>query len=167
METLRKASVSPVNLVHKCTTDVKFQGYDIPKGTHIFGNIHDAHHDPEVWGDPEVFRPERFLTPDGTSIVKHESLIPFSTGKRVCIGKTFARDSLFLFITNLAHTFHILPPEAPEEMPTMEIKFGQLTLGPVSSMMCMKERHQENELSPLDFISTPIISNSVNRSYQG
>ena len=41
-----------------------------------------------VWGlDSKKFRPERFLSPDETKVIKHEALVPFSVGKRVCPGK--------------------------------------------------------------------------------
>ena len=37
--------------------------------------------DPEYWGDPETFRPERFLNTDG-SYRKDERFIPFGKGER-------------------------------------------------------------------------------------
>lgn len=36
--------------------------------------------DPEIWGDPENFRPERFISKDGT-FKKDEHLMPFGYGK--------------------------------------------------------------------------------------
>jgi len=147
-ETLRLASVSPVNLVHQCTEDVKFHGYDIPKGTHIFGNLYYSHHDPEVWGDPEVFRPERFLSPDETTVIYQESFLAFSTGRRACIGKYFALDSLFLCTANLAHNFHICPSEG-NGVPgsSLNIKYGGLSLKPESSTMILKERLGNSEIN--------------------
>lgn len=37
------------------------------------------HMDPDVWEDPEVFRPQRFLAEDG-SLLKPPEFIPFQTG---------------------------------------------------------------------------------------
>ena len=69
------------------------------------------------WGDGEVFRPERFLDSSGCC-KKDERLIPFSTGKRQCLGETLARAELFLFFTSLLAVFDILPEvdgEPPSE----------------------------------------------------
>jgi hypothetical protein len=46
------------------------------------------HYDPKIWGDPETFRPERFLSPDGKSFKKHEALLAFSVGNRQCLGNS-------------------------------------------------------------------------------
>lgn len=43
-------------------------------------NLYSVHMDPEYWGDPENFRPERFINADGT-FRKDERMIPFGKGK--------------------------------------------------------------------------------------
>jgi len=43
------------------------------------------HHDPDLWGDPEIFRPERFLKEDG-QLAKDISL-PFGFGKSTSSNK--------------------------------------------------------------------------------
>jgi methyl farnesoate epoxidase/farnesoate epoxidase len=60
----------------------EYEGYLFPKNHAVFINLHAAHHDKEYWGDPEKFRPERFLDDSGKKLIKHEALIPFSTGKK-------------------------------------------------------------------------------------
>ena len=42
------------------------------------------------WLDGKVFRPERFLDNTG-KIVRDEHLIPFSIGRRQCLGETLAK----------------------------------------------------------------------------
>lgn len=57
-------------------------GYDIPKRSLIFGNFKTMHSNPELWGDPEKFRPERFIDPKTGKCVRPEYLMPFGTGKQ-------------------------------------------------------------------------------------
>ncbi|XP_021956868.1 methyl farnesoate epoxidase [Folsomia candida] len=107
-ETLRFSSITPQGVQHRAMKDHEYKGYLIPKDTVIMANVYHIHFDPKVWGDPENFRPERFLSPDGKTFKKHDALIPFSTGRRQCLGETLARDSLFLFSTNIAQRFDIV-----------------------------------------------------------
>jgi cytochrome P450 len=43
--------------------------------------------DPKIWGDPENFRPERFLDESG-SLLKQNALVPFGLGKINNLRKT-------------------------------------------------------------------------------
>ena len=106
-ETLRKSSVVPLGLFHEATETTTVSGYTIPKGTWVAVNEYFIHHDPRVWGDPENFRPTRFLGSDGKTFVKYDSFIPFSMGKRACIGEQVAKDTFFLFLTGIMQRFEI------------------------------------------------------------
>ena len=53
--------------------------YTIPQGSSILANLWSVHHDPEIWDDPEEFRPSRFLDQDGKVVIKKE-FMPFSIG---------------------------------------------------------------------------------------
>ena len=65
---------------------IEIRGYDIPKGTIVFANLHQIHHKPEHWDTPDEFNPNHFLDENG--IVKSsEAFIPFSVGK-YCISGT-------------------------------------------------------------------------------
>ena len=101
------SSIVPTALFHSAMEDVKFHGYDIPKDTIVVPNLYLIHHDKRIWGNPEEFQPERFLSADGKSFKKHDALMPFGIGKRQCLGETLARDTLFLYFTNIFHQFRI------------------------------------------------------------
>ena len=85
-EVLRKGSIAPLSLSHGLSRDVTFRGYVIPKDAIVIPSLHSVLQDPEVWGDPENFRPERFIGPDG-KLTRPEEFIPFGIGKyNVCFG---------------------------------------------------------------------------------
>ncbi|ODM86708.1 Methyl farnesoate epoxidase [Orchesella cincta] len=51
---------------------------------------------------------------DETRVVHNDALIPFSAGRRQCLGEGLARDTIFLFIANILQYFDIGPdPESP------------------------------------------------------
>ena len=51
-------------------------GYSIPKETPVYANVWEVMHGEDYWTDPEVFRPDRFLTPEN-KFRKDERCIPF------------------------------------------------------------------------------------------
>ena len=88
LEVLRYSAIVPLGGFHSTTEDVMLEGYLIPKDTFVVPNSYAALHDP-VWGDPDNFRPERFILSDGSVNRHHEAHIPFSTGKRICLGECY------------------------------------------------------------------------------
>jgi cytochrome P450 len=81
MEVLRFADIAPMSVPHATADDVTLRGYVIPKDAMIIPFLDSVLQDPDVWGDPENFRPERFISPDGKLTKPHE-FIPFSTGRQ-------------------------------------------------------------------------------------
>jgi len=79
LEIQRLADIVPLGIPHAVTEDVQFRGYFIPKGTLVLSNMYSVHMNPELWPEPEKFKPERFLQ-RGMKVEKKE-LIPFSVGK--------------------------------------------------------------------------------------
>lgn len=110
METQRKANLVILSLPRTVAVDTAFRGYTIPKGSVILPDFDSVLSDPRIWGDPENFRPERFIGPDG-KILKPEGFIPFSIGRRNCMGEQLAKMELFLFIASLIQKFQFLAPE--------------------------------------------------------
>ncbi|KAI8511028.1 hypothetical protein Bbelb_119440 [Branchiostoma belcheri] len=100
----------------------------------VMMNLYSLHMDPVYWPDPDRFDPGRFLDAEGNVINKPESFMPFSGGRRVCLGEQLARMELFLFFSTLLQSCTFQPPEdAPG--PTTEGGFG-LTLKPHPFKLC-------------------------------
>ena len=79
LEVQRIQTVLPMGGQHLATEDTRLQGFDVPKESIVMSNVWHIHNDPNVWKDPEVFQPERFLD-DAGKVVVHPNFIPFSTG---------------------------------------------------------------------------------------
>ena len=79
-EVLRRASIVPLSVQHGLASDVMFQGYVIPRDAIVLPDLESALYDAEVWGDPENFRPERFIGPDGKA-KREDEFVPFSLGQ--------------------------------------------------------------------------------------
>ncbi|XP_070573918.1 steroid 17-alpha-hydroxylase/17,20 lyase-like [Ptychodera flava] len=121
-EVMRIRTVAPV-AIHAALQDTSVGGYKIPKGTSIWLNLWSLHMDERQWKEPEEFRPERFLDEDGKALPKPESFLPFSAGRRVCVGEILAKNEMFLIFTSLYqnYTFSSVPgKEKPSLKPTFE-----------------------------------------------
>ncbi|XP_066275493.1 cytochrome P450 2U1-like [Branchiostoma lanceolatum] len=118
--------------------DVTVQGYDIPQGTQMLMNLYSLHMDPAYWPDPDRFDPERFLDAEGNVVNKPESFMPFSGGRRVCLGEQLARMELFLFFSTLLKSFTIKTSEGAPP-PNADGVFG-LSLTPHPFQLCAMPR---------------------------
>jgi cytochrome P450 family 135 len=84
-ETLRIRPVVPF-VVRQVAEPVELAGRRWPAGVRLAPCVHLVHRRPDVYPDPDAFRPERFLdTPPGTY-----TWIPFGGGTRRCLGAAFA-----------------------------------------------------------------------------
>ena len=125
-EALRKASITPLALMHMTGQDYELNGYVIPQGTVVIGNLFASHHNPQVWVDPENFRPERFIDAEG-KLKKIDDFIPFSIGKRNCLGEILARHQLFLYVVTILQKFRI---SAAGELPSEDTARFEITVAP-------------------------------------
>lgn len=70
----------------KLTKDTSITGpYLVPKGCSVMVGPIALHRDPEVWDDPDTFKPDRFL-PENSIGRNPYAYTPFSAGPRNCIG---------------------------------------------------------------------------------
>ena len=95
-ETMRMNPVIP-DVLRIVKAPLRIGGLDLPAGVAVAPNIYAAHHRTDTWGDPYVFRPDRFL---GTRPSPYE-FIPFGGGMRRCLGAAFALYEMKIVLSTL------------------------------------------------------------------
>ncbi|KAL8132288.1 hypothetical protein AgCh_007964 [Apium graveolens] len=104
-ETLRLHPALPLLLPRYSTKDTNYMGYLIPKGTQVFVNAWAIGRDPDVWEDPSSFKPERFLDSTIEYNGQNFEMIPFGSGRRICMGLDLAHRILHLCLATLLWSF--------------------------------------------------------------
>ncbi|CAJ0575842.1 unnamed protein product, partial [Mesorhabditis spiculigera] len=108
-EVQRLANLLPQNIFRSTNAEVNIGGYKLPAGTVVCPQLSTVLYDEEIFPEPYKFKPERFINTDG-SLKKFEELIPFSLGKRQCVGEGLARLELYLFVANIFQRFKVPKP---------------------------------------------------------
>ncbi|XP_015262515.1 PREDICTED: cytochrome P450 2G1-like isoform X2 [Gekko japonicus] len=137
-EVQRVSDLIPMNLPHMVTRDTEFRGYLIPKGTEVYPVLTTVLNDSTKFKNPRQFSPEHFLDADG-SFKKNDAFVPFSSGKRICLGEAMARMELFLFFTTVLQSFRLKPLMPPEDIDTTPLESGFANIVP-TYQMCMVPR---------------------------
>uniref|UniRef100_A0A6E8VMM6 Cytochrome P450 n=1 Tax=Anopheles coluzzii TaxID=1518534 RepID=A0A6E8VMM6_ANOCL len=150
LEVQRYFSIAPVNGPRRAVVDCTLGGYRVPKDTTVLMGLRNVHMDPEHWGDPEVFRPERFLD-EQRQIVNTERLLPFGQGKRRCLGETLARSCLFTFFVGVMKRFCLVgTDEASEDgtsmAPSLTLKPGITLSAKPYHVVFQPRRNQKGRL---------------------
>ncbi|XP_055904380.1 cytochrome P450 307a1-like [Eupeodes corollae] len=120
-EVLRYCS-SPI-VPHVATEDVAIAGYGVTKGTIVFVNNYELNTSERYWNQPEKFLPERFIEPVSQSQAKPNQtsnqvpkyqirkniphFLPFSIGKRTCIGQNLVKGFGFVMVANILQKYDI------------------------------------------------------------
>lgn len=121
LEVLRFTS-SPI-VPHVATENSQIGGYGVLKDTVVFINNFELNSSDKYWDKPEEFNPERFvefvpvqkvkkdICGDAQGILRIKKniphFLPFSIGKRTCIGQNLVRNFSFLMIANILENYDI------------------------------------------------------------
>ncbi len=105
-EILRWRPTLPFGATHTATDEDWYEGMYIPKGSVCIANLWHCNHDRAIFGeDADEFQPERHLKNEellpesvGTTRAGHVS---FGFGRRICVGKDLAVESLFIATTRI------------------------------------------------------------------
>jgi cytochrome P450 len=86
-ETLRKyppAYIGP----RRAVESFEFKGFTVPARAHVSYCSWASHHLPDVFPEPDVFRPQRF-SEENKARLPQGAYVPFGGGSRTCIGMRF------------------------------------------------------------------------------
>jgi cytochrome P450 len=113
-------------------------GYSFPAGTRVVFSQWVMHHLPDVWGDPEVFRPERW-DPANAEKLPASAFFPFGAGPRMCIGMPLAEMEARLVLATILQrvTPHMVDgwPVVPMPRVTLRMKHGlRVRLDPLAEV---------------------------------
>lgn len=125
-------------VVRRSTADTELLGYPVERGRIVAVSLWGIHHRPEVWPEPESFRPERFLGQEAqASSGRRDSSythIPFGGGPRACIGEHLAMAELTAAVSALVRRYRLV---SLVDEPATEV---DLSLGPRGLLPCRLER---------------------------
>jgi cytochrome P450 family 135 len=96
------------------TAPLEIGGHLLPAGVSINPSIYLLHRRPDIYPEPESFRPERFLDdPPGTY-----QWIPFGGGVRRCLGASFALFEMKIVLQTVLDRTSLLPRHSADERVT-------------------------------------------------
>ncbi|XP_068444990.1 cytochrome P450 3A40-like isoform X2 [Clinocottus analis] len=102
-ESLRLYPIAPrLERVAKATVEIN--GVVIPKGMIVMIPTWPLHRDPNLWPEPEAFKPERF-SKDNKETIDPYTYMPFGAGPRNCIGMRFALVMMKLALVEILQSF--------------------------------------------------------------
>lgn len=114
-EVLRRSNVVALGNAHATLDDASIGGYKIPKGTQVLPNLYGIHMNPKLWDEPDKFDPSRFIVNDKAK--KPDYFIPFSVGRRMCLGDVLAKMEVFLFLVGLLQKYDLSVAEEDRHCP--------------------------------------------------
>ncbi|EKM58563.1 uncharacterized protein PHACADRAFT_207382 [Phanerochaete carnosa HHB-10118-sp] len=127
-EVLRWRPTGPLAVPHRAVMKDEYKGYQIPAGAIVVGNSWAILHDPVRFPDPDTFDPTRWLTPDGQlSQATSDAMVAFGFGRRICPGRHFAMESIWISMVHILAMYNIAKPV--DESGTVVEPSGEYTSG--------------------------------------
>jgi cytochrome P450 len=119
----------------RAVKDFEFNGARVSEGLQVNYSSWASHHLPDVWPEPEAFRPERFA-PEAKALIPKGAYVPFGGGSRTCIGMRFGEMEVRAIATEILHHCRL------ESSAGYELSIRQMpTLSPRAGMpMTVRER---------------------------
>eukprot|EP00038_Savillea_parva_P004469 m.138086 g.138086 ORF g.138086 m.138086 type:complete len:542 (+) comp11478_c0_seq1:1842-3467(+) len=142
-ESIRMYPTVPV-FQREVAADTTLGGYDIPKGSFILINNMKKNRDPNVFPDPDTYRPSRFRgvsppkpgQPVDIPGTRSYSFLPFGAGGRSCVGQRLAIAEALQIISAVMKTFTIRVPDG--HPPVTE--YSSISLRPKGMRLIFEKR---------------------------
>lgn len=109
-ETLRLLPVFSL-IPRRLKAPMEIGGVQLPAGMTVVASVYLMHRRPEIYPDPEQFRPERFLAERAGTY----TWIPFGGGVRRCLGAAFALFEMRVVLSALFGNYRVRPVDAKRE----------------------------------------------------
>ncbi|KAH8306146.1 hypothetical protein KR018_002535 [Drosophila ironensis] len=107
-ETLRLIPSVPVTLRDTKEEFVLSNGFQVPKGVQIFVDIYSIHRNKDHWGpEADSFNPDNFL-PEKVQERHPFAFLPFSKGRRNCIGWKYAQLALKVALAMILRKYRLV-----------------------------------------------------------
>ena len=111
-ETLRLRPVLSL-VARRLKAPIEIAGVELPTGVNVVPSIYLMHRRPDIYPDPQQFRPERFLEQKAGTHTR----IPFGGGIRRCLGAAFAEHEMRIVLATLFASCTVVPnSQRPEPM---------------------------------------------------
>ncbi|XP_054260267.1 probable cytochrome P450 6w1 [Macrosteles quadrilineatus] len=104
-ETLRWAVIIPY-VLREATQNVKLSNCTIPAGNSVVVCLIGPLKDPNIYPNPDQFDPDRFSV-GNTTPTSRDAFIPFSSGSRMCIGKTYSDHLVNIILVHILRRFRV------------------------------------------------------------
>jgi cytochrome P450 family 110 len=121
-EVLRIHPVAMLTFARIAQEPVSLQGHDLAAGTAVMGCIYLTHHRPDIYPEPDLFKPERFLERQFSPY----EYFPFGGGARRCIGLALAQLELKLALVEVLTSCEL---QLTDQLPIAPARRG-VTLAP-------------------------------------
>lgn len=138
-ETFRRHPPSHFVLSHAATEETKLGGYTVPADASVEFYTAWLSEDPNMWKDPNEFRPERFLIGDGVDVditgTKEVKMMPFGAGRRICPAWSLGTLHINMLLAKMVLAFRWLPvPNYPPD-PTETFAFTVVMKNPLKALI--------------------------------
>jgi len=127
-EVLRWGVPAPLGVPHRLTRDDIYEGHFLPAGSTVFYNVWGFTRNEDIYPNPEVFNPDRFMNPSRPEVLQHVDSV-WGFGRRVCPGRAFAEANLWLVIANTIAVMDVrkaLDQSGNPIIPTGEFESGAI-----------------------------------------